>query len=539
MLYKFFFLVYSIRENFLTQKIMQKKFRVLDTGHMNAAQNMALDSAILEALHGGLCDQTIRFLSFRPHAVLVGCFQSVKNEVREDFCAANHIDINRRITGGGSLYWDEHDVGWEIYAKKEVFKKQSVEDYYALFCAAVAKGINAFGIRSGFRPRNDIEVGKKKISGSGGTSLGDAFLFQGTLLVDLDIDTMLRALRIPVEKLKYKEIDSLKQRITWLAKEIGYRPPRELIIENILAGLQKSLGLTYYFAGLNDAEKKIYKEKLKEFQSKKHIYRIKEKKSSYFFRSYQQTESGIMKCAASIDIKRAKIKTVYFSGDFFAYPQGVLNDLESFVKNISAKPAAVEEKVASFFHQYGSAIDGISIESITGLILAAVEKTRFKKKKIALKYANDLYFVNCSIEDKLKIDAFLIPYCAKGQDCKFRKRQGCALCGGCSVHDAVGTAKKYGLKKTTITSYEHLERTLKKLKAEGSAGFLGCCCEQFYLKHKEDFERIGMKGVLVNIDNKTCYDLGKEQMAYKGRFEGFTHIKNDLLTKVLQALNGA
>ncbi len=510
----------------------------MDTGHLSAAQNMAMDSAILEALHEGLCGPTLRFLSFKPHAVLVGSFQSVQKEVRTEFCSANHIDINRRITGGGSLYWDENDVGWEIYAKKDVFKKPSLEDYYALFCSAVANGINRFGIRSAFRPRNDIEVGKKKISGSGGTSIGDTFLFQGTLLVDLDIEKMLRALKIPVEKLKYKEIHSLKQRITWLAKEIGYRPPRDKIIENILEGLQKSLGLEFYFAGLNEAEKKIYEAKCKEFSSKKYIHRIKDKKSSYFFRSYQQTRSGMMKCAASIDIKRSKIKSVYFSGDFFAHPQGVLNDLEAYLKNISAKPQAVEQSVAAFFQTYSSVIEGIHAQGIIQLIHAAIEKTYYKKKNIPLKYANDLYFVNCSIKDELKIDSFLIPYCAKGLDCKFRKKQGCSLCGRCSVHEAIEIADRYALKKTTITSYEHLERTLKKLKSESTGSFLGCCCEQFYLKHKTDFERIGLRGILLNIENQTCYDLGKEEMAYKGAFEGFTTIKNDLLLKVLKSLNG-
>jgi len=45
-------------------------------------------------------------------------------------------------------------------------------------------------------------------------------LFQGTLLVDLDINTMIKALRITIEKLKDKEIDQAKDRVTCLKWEL-------------------------------------------------------------------------------------------------------------------------------------------------------------------------------------------------------------------------------------------------------------------------------------------------------------------------------
>ena len=188
----------------------KNKIRVIDTKALSAAENMALDEAILEAREENLIPDTIRFLSFEPHCALVGFFQNVENEIRESFCAQEGIEINRRITGGGALYWGVKDIGWEIFASADRFaaKISKFEDYYELFCGAASRGINMFGLKSSFRPRNDIEIDGKKISGSGGTSIRDCFMFQGTLLVDINLEIMLRALRIPVEKLKYKEIDS-------------------------------------------------------------------------------------------------------------------------------------------------------------------------------------------------------------------------------------------------------------------------------------------------------------------------------------------
>ena len=180
---------------------MKKRFRVIDTGSISAAGNMALDEAMLEARHEGASPDTIRFLSFDPHAALIGQFQTVEKELRPGYCRKKGIDINRRITGGGALYWNTSDIGWEVFSTRDSFPGiNEVEDYYGLFCSAVAAGINRFGIDAAFRPRNDIECGGRKISGSGGTSMGNAFMFQGTLLVDLDIDIMLRCLKSPHRK---------------------------------------------------------------------------------------------------------------------------------------------------------------------------------------------------------------------------------------------------------------------------------------------------------------------------------------------------
>ena len=43
-----------------------------------------------------------------------------------------------------------------------------------------------------FRPRNDIEVDGRKLSGTGGFFDGDTLIYQGTVLVDLDPAAMVR-----------------------------------------------------------------------------------------------------------------------------------------------------------------------------------------------------------------------------------------------------------------------------------------------------------------------------------------------------------
>ena len=98
-----------------------KQWRFLDTGSLTAAENMAIDETLLKTKDIFHLPNTIRFLQFVPHAVLLGYHQSLEQEVRVDFCKKMGIDINRRITGGGTIYCDENQLGWEIICDKDFF----------------------------------------------------------------------------------------------------------------------------------------------------------------------------------------------------------------------------------------------------------------------------------------------------------------------------------------------------------------------------------------------------------------------------------
>ena len=80
------------------------------------------------------------------------------------------------------------------------------------------------GVDAQFRPRNDIEVDGRKISGTGGAFDGDALMYQGTLLIQFDVEKMLRVLRIPAEKLSDKAIASARERVANLADLLGEAP---------------------------------------------------------------------------------------------------------------------------------------------------------------------------------------------------------------------------------------------------------------------------------------------------------------------------
>jgi lipoate-protein ligase A len=93
-----------------------------------------------------------------------------------------------------------------------------------------------------------------------------------------------------------------------------------------------------------------------------------------------------------------------------------------------------------------------------------------------------------------------------------------------------------GLKVTTIQNYEHLVEELIQEREAGTRAYIGCCCEAFMVKRQEAFKNAGLMGLLVDIENTTCYELRREQEAYRGSVTNQTHLRLKLLKKILEAV---
>jgi lipoate-protein ligase A len=94
----------------------------------------------------------------------------------------------------------------------------------------------------------------RKISGTGGVFEGKAFLYQGTVLMDFNVERMLKSLQIPVEKLTSKGIKSAEDRVEWVKRYLGRMPEKEEVFSAILEGLSEELGI--HTNGENSQKKK-------------------------------------------------------------------------------------------------------------------------------------------------------------------------------------------------------------------------------------------------------------------------------------------
>jgi len=511
-------------------------WRLLDTGARSGAENMAIDEALLELKASGKMPPTLRFLQFSNPTVLIGHHQSVEEEVRLDYCQAKGIEINRRLTGGGALYWGRNELGWEIYISKEDPRVPSrIEDLYRKMGEAATLGLRHLGVRAYFRPRNDIEIHGRKISGMGGTELSGTILFQGTLLVDFDVDMMLRSLRIPTEKLQDKEIESVKERVTSLNWELRRTPSIQTIKTSLTKGFGEAFGVRFEDRPLTVEEENLSKTKLPYFSSQEYIFKTRNSlPRRKTVSSLLRAPGGLIRISIALDTKTHVINQILITGDFFAYPRRAIFDLESLLKNSKATPSNIEGIIRSFFSDERPKIPGVAEYDFVQTLEEALQKMDLLSQGFSEEETHRLFPVLKPFKEIKNPGALLLPYCAKEVECVYRNSKGCDGCGRCSVGDAAEMARSFGINPVTIQNYEELESTLLSLKHSGVKEFIGSCCEPFYGKHRPDFERIGLPGILIDVERSTCYDLGKEKEALKGHFENQTHLNLPLLKKVIE-----
>lgn len=325
-------------------------WRVLDTGVRSAAQNIAFNRALLEARQANEIPSTLRFLQFKPSALL-GFHQSAQQELNVEYCGQHGIEIQRRITGGGAIYMDESQLGWELYLAKNDLDVPDMQHISRRICEAAAKGIQSLGLNAVYRPRNDIEVDGKKISGTGGAFEGDALMFQGTLLIDFNIAKMLRVLRIPIEKLSDKAISEAKERVTSLSELLPVVPPLTKIKQCLIEAFATEFSVTFKHSSVRPQEEARFLNALKEISHPDWVHLMHSPLSGMPLKqAMQKFSGGLLKVALNFDKETNRIKQIWFSGDVFITPKRSLADLESVLRDVPIEK--LEAMVLEFFKRH-------------------------------------------------------------------------------------------------------------------------------------------------------------------------------------------
>lgn len=348
-------------------------WRLLDTGIRVAAENIALNRALLEARQQDFSPNTLRFLGFEPCALL-GFHQSAEQELNLDYCESRGITIQRRITGGGAIYFDTTQLGWELYLHKRDLGTADMTAISRRICEAVARGISTLGITATFRPRNDIEVDGRKISGTGGAFDGDALMYQGTLLVEFDVEQMLRVLNIPAEKLSDKAIASARERVTNLADLLGYVPPREMVLNAISTALADEFGVRFEPAGLNAEEQRLYADALQEIDHPDWVNMLAHPAQDRpTLTAVRKFSGGLLHVNIAYDRAQHRIKQVWFDGDVFISPRRTLIDLEAALRD--SHEENLTRIVTDFFQQRTVDMLTLTPDDIAALIKEALANT--------------------------------------------------------------------------------------------------------------------------------------------------------------------
>jgi len=341
---------------------MNNPFRIIDTGVREGRSNIAFDAALIELRQQGLVPDTIRFLRFPPTA-LIGRHQDLSREVNLEYCAADHVGTVRRITGGGAIYLDEGQLGWELVFHRKSLGIAALPDLAREICNAAAAGLSELGVDARFRPRNDIEVDGRKISGTGGFFDGDILIYQGTVLVDMNPAQMVRALNIPAAKVAKHDLDTAEQRVVTLKELLGDGLPDLATIKAaLIKGFTEGLGIEAEPGEITSAEEELAKRHyFEEIGTDDFVADIDNPGAGDELLEGSHTGAGgtintYVKLEGPI---HAILQRVLITGDFFVTPPRVIFDLEAALAGTRLNE--VEATIRSFFET--TDIDMLSVSA--------------------------------------------------------------------------------------------------------------------------------------------------------------------------------
>ncbi len=179
------------------------KWRFLNSGKLNSAQNMAVDEAIFKCVQDGRSLPTIRFYDWEPSTVSCGYNQEVAKEV--DFVALKKHGFGfvRRPTGGRVVLHD-NEVTYAVISPAVERLTGNVTEAYSEISKALAKGLEFMGINVDFEKGNlssghqrqaanpcftsssryELNYHRKKIVGSAQVRKNNCLLQHGSILLN-------------------------------------------------------------------------------------------------------------------------------------------------------------------------------------------------------------------------------------------------------------------------------------------------------------------------------------------------------------------
>ena len=276
-----------------------KSMRYLINNSTDPYFNLAFDEYCLENIHS---EEPYFFLWRNRPAVIIGLNQNAYGEVNLEYLNANGITLARRVTGGGAVYHDLQNMNYTIIGRNP--SPQPMVD-----------ALRQLGVPAELTGRNDIFVEGRKVSGYARRVAGNQEIIHGTLMYDVDLDTLQHVLDTPASKMKAKGISSVRSHVANLKEYLPqFKSLDELQakLSEILSGGDGPLlaqGSGYPNQDVIDAEvRRIAAEK---FATWEFIYGHSHEAD---FNYKKKLPCGTVE--ASLRIDRGTITALTFSGDF-------------------------------------------------------------------------------------------------------------------------------------------------------------------------------------------------------------------------------
>lgn len=331
----------------------QRQARVIRDFEVPVAHGLATDEVLMGT--------TSLHLYTYAGAAIVGRYQDLGANVNVEWCRENGIEVGRRLTGGGAILMTPDQLGIAVTLNRE--RHELPRDNATLFehfGNAIASALEEFGIDARFIPKNDVVADGRKIAGLGLWERTGEVQFHCSLLLDVDVERMLRALHISQEKLSDKHISSFEERLTSVREYADVEV--EAAADAIQRDFEDTLDLTFEPGTLSRDEREERDRLAAErYDTDEWLYRVEaeanERSAEY------KTDGGLLRVyvATEDDV----LSRVRLTGDFFARRETV-NAIEAAVKWTPVAKAEIESALAD-----APDIEGVDSEELALAIYSA------------------------------------------------------------------------------------------------------------------------------------------------------------------------
>lgn len=302
--------------------------------------NLAMEEYVLKELPSE--ESYFLFYVNRP-SIIVGKNQNTIEEVNKEYVDEHHIDVVRRISGGGAVYHDKGNLNFSFITDDDGnsfhnFKK---------FTEPIVQALQSMGVNAEMTGRNDIQVGEAKISGNAMVKVKDRMFSHGTLMLNSELDEVQNALRVNPAKIKSKGIKSVRKRVANI---------EEFLNEPVTIDEFKQIILKTIF-GEHEVEEYVLTDEdwknIEKLSNEK--YRTWDwnfgKNPKYNFEREHKFERGFIQ--VKLDVKKGIIEHARIFGDFFG--EGDITELENALIGSLHDFENIKESLKDydFYHYFG------------------------------------------------------------------------------------------------------------------------------------------------------------------------------------------
>lgn len=208
---------------------MTAPLRRLDLGVVSPLRSQAIYHGLAAAMDATTPD-TVVFCRPRAPYFCVGYHQSAEDVLDLPRCRRAGWPVLRRKIGGGAVYLDETQLFYQVVVHRSR-APFAVGEIYRTYLAAPVLALRRLGLAAALRGVNEIEVGARRIAGTGGGQLGDAVVVVGNVLFDFPHARMTRAWKAPSASFRRLAGDGLRRYLTTLRAELAEVPAMEAVAE--------------------------------------------------------------------------------------------------------------------------------------------------------------------------------------------------------------------------------------------------------------------------------------------------------------------